>query len=86
MLPLPPENLVRKLAPLLSKIVGVTFVVSGAIFLVLGCFIVFMHGGDSRLVGAVFVGGSLLQILVGVIVVRYFPGFLLGIFYRLRER
>ena len=86
MLPTPPENVVKKLVPLLSKIVGVTFVVSGAIFLVFGCVIAFMHGRDSRLVGAVFVGGSLLQIVVGIIVVRFFPGFMLGIFYKLRER
>jgi len=85
MLPLPPENLVKKLIPLLSKIVGITFVASGAIFLVLGCVIVFLHGGDSRLVGAVFIGGSLLAIFVGIFMIRYLPGWMLGIFYRLRE-
>ncbi len=86
MLPTPPENLVKKLIPLLSKVVGITFFVSGAIFLVLGCVIEFMHGGDSRLVGAVFIGGSILQIFVGIVVVRYVPSLMLGVFRRLRER
>jgi hypothetical protein len=86
MLPQPPENLVKKLIPLLSKVVGVTFVVSGAVFFVLGCVIVFLHGGDSRLVGAAFVGGSLLAIFVGIVMIRYWSGWMLGIFHRLRER
>jgi hypothetical protein len=86
MLPRPPEALVKKMVPLLCKIVGISFIVFGAIFLVMGFVFVFMHGENSKLVGGAFIGGSILQMVIGFLVVRFMPGFMLGIFQSLRDR
>ena len=86
MLPRPPEDLVRKLIPLLSKIVGISFIVGGAIFLPIGCVLLFLHKENTTLIGAVFIGGSIINIALGYIVVRFVPRFMLGIFQSLRDK
>jgi hypothetical protein len=86
MLPRPPENLVKIMVPILCKIVGITSIVFGAIFLPMGCIFFFMHGKNSKLVGGVFIGGSILQIVIGFLVVRYMPRFMLGRYQSLRDR
>jgi len=86
MLPRPPEDLVRKLIPLLSKIVGISFIVGGAIFLLIGCVLLFLHKENTTLIGAVFIGGSIINIVLGFIVVRFVPRFMLGIFHSLRDK
>jgi hypothetical protein len=83
---LPPEGLVRTMVPILCKIVGISFIVVGAIFLPMGCIFLFMHGENSKLVGGVFIGGSILQISIGVLVVRYMPRFMLGRYESYRDR
>jgi predicted lysophospholipase L1 biosynthesis ABC-type transport system permease subunit len=85
MLPQPPEELVRKTVPILAKIVGVSFIVGGAFFLTLGIVLLFVHKENTTLIGAVFVGGSIFNIALGVVVVRYVPKWMLGIFEKLRH-
>ncbi len=79
MLPRPPEDLVKKIVAILCKIVGISFIVFGAIFLALGFIILFTQGENSKLIGSVFIGGSILQIVIGLIVVRFMQRFLMGI-------
>jgi hypothetical protein len=86
MFPRPPEELVRKLAPLLAKIVGIAFIVGGVIFLAIGLAFLFAHGDNAKLMGIVFVGSSILNIVLGVVVVRFVPRFMLGIFEKWRQR
>lgn len=83
---LPPEALVKKMVPILCKIVGIAFIVFGAIFLPMGCIILFMHGDNSKLVGTAFIGGSVFQIVVGIGVVRFVPRIMLGISKSLRDK
>jgi hypothetical protein len=86
MLPRPPEALVRKLVPLLCKIVGIASIIVGSLFLVIGIVLLFTHAQNSLLIGAVFVGGSIFQIAIGFVITRFFPGFMLGIFESLRQK
>ena len=86
MLPRPPEELDRKMVPILAKIVGIAFIVFGTIFLVTGLVLLFVHAENATLIGSVFVGGSVLQIILGFVVVRFVPRFMLGIFERLRQK
>ncbi|HWZ93619.1 MAG TPA: hypothetical protein VNW30_00325 [Opitutaceae bacterium] len=86
MLSRPPEDLVSKLIPLLSKIVGFSFIVGGAIFLPIGCVLLFLHKENTALIGAVFIGGSIVNIALGFIVLRFIPRFMLGIFRSLRDK
>lgn len=86
MLPRPPEALVRKLVPLLCRIFGITFMIVGLLFLLIGVVLLFTHAQNSSLIGAVFVGGSVFQIAIGYVVARFLPGFMLGVFERLRRK
>jgi len=86
MLPRPPEALVRKLVPLLCKIVGISFIVFGSLFLVIGIVLLFTHGQNSLLIGGVFIGGSIFQIAIGYVVTRFFPRIMVGIFESLRQK
>ena len=83
---LPPEDLIRTMVPILCKIVGISFIVLGAIFLPMGGIFLFMHGENSKLVGGVFIGGSIFQIAIGILVVRYMPKFMLGRYQSYRDR
>ncbi|MGA2801364.1 MAG: hypothetical protein ABSE97_03190 [Verrucomicrobiota bacterium] len=85
MLPRPPEYLVKKLIPILSKIIGISCIVSGAIFLPIGCILLFLHKENTTLIGAVFIGGSIISIALGFIVVRFVPRFMLGTSQSLRD-
>ena len=84
MLPRPPEGLVRKLVPILAKIVGIAFIFFGVIFLLIGVVLLFVRAENSALIGTVFVCGSIFHIALGFLVVRFVPRFMLGIFERLR--
>ncbi|MGH7953009.1 MAG: hypothetical protein ACREFE_13990 [Limisphaerales bacterium] len=86
MLPRPPEALVRKLVPLLAKIIGIAFIVGGSIFLIVGLVLLFVHGQNTLLIGAVFIVGSIFDIAIGFVIVRFAPRFMLGIFERLRQK
>jgi hypothetical protein len=86
MLPRPPEELVRKMVPILAKIVGIAFIVFGTIFLVIGLVLLFVHAENATLIGSMFVGGSVLQIILGFVVVRFVPRFMLGKFESLRQK
>jgi hypothetical protein len=82
---MPPEDLVKKMVPILCKIVGIGFIVFGTIFLPMGCIFLFMHGDNSKLIGGAFIGGSILQIVLGIIIVKYVSRLMLGISRSLRE-
>jgi hypothetical protein len=60
--------------------------VFGSLFLVIGIVLLFTHSQNSLLIGGVFVGGSIFQIVIGYVVTRFFPGFMLGIHERLRQK
>lgn len=86
MLPRPPEGLVKKTVPIICKIVGIGFIVGGAIFLPIGCLLLVLHKENTTVIGAVFVGGSILQIVLGIAIVRYVPRIMIGIFQSLRDK
>ena len=86
MLPRPPDQLVRKMLPLLAKIVGIAFIVVGTIFLLIGFVLLFTHKENTTLVGSIFIAGSAIHIALGVVVVRYVPRFMLGILQALRDK
>ena len=72
------ENSFGKLITILSKIVGIGFIVGGVIFLVIGCVLFFIHGENTKLIGGVFVAGSVLNIILGAVVVKFLPRIMVG--------
>jgi len=60
--------------------------VAGSLFLVIGIVLLFSRTQNSLLIGGVFVGGSIFHIVLGFIVTRFCPGFVLGIFESLRRK
>jgi hypothetical protein len=81
--PSPPdssENPLEKFRIILSKIIGISFILGGVIFLAAGCVLLFLHGKNTKLIGGVFVAGSVLNIILGVVVIKFFPKFMSGRF------
>jgi len=66
----PPEG-VTKLLSLLPKIVGIAFIVGGVIFFAVGLALLFVHADNTKLIGVVFIGGSIVNIVLGVVAVRF---------------
>jgi len=84
----PPEEIIKMLVPILCKIVGISFIVGGIIFLPIGCMLLFKQGENTKLVGSVFIGGSVINILLGFVVIKNMPnmpGFMLDKFRKLRD-
>jgi predicted lysophospholipase L1 biosynthesis ABC-type transport system permease subunit len=82
----PSDELFRKLVPLLARIVGFAFIIFGVLFLLAGVACLFSQAANSKMIGAVFIGGSLLHIAVGIVVVKYVAGWMLSIRERLRQK
>lgn len=83
--PKPPEELV-KIVSILCKGVGFAFIAGGIISLLLACILLFKNGNDAIMLAAAFFGGSIFNIVVGTMVVRYMPRFMLGRFQSGRKR
>jgi hypothetical protein len=71
------EDPFGKLMGVLSKVVGGAFIVFGVIFLLTGFALLFAHGRNTKLIGMVFVGGSILHIALGVMVIKFVPRIML---------
>jgi hypothetical protein len=57
----------------------------GIPFFVIGVVCLFLHGDNCKLIGAIFIGGSIMQIAVGVAVVKYVAPLMLSIFENLQK-
>jgi hypothetical protein len=84
-MPLPPEDLVKKMVPILCRVIGVAFIVGGVVGMVLVPVFLFAKGKNALLFVLVFCGGSVLNLAVGFVLIKYMPTFMLPLFRKLRE-
>jgi len=70
-LPRLPADLVKNLISILSKIIGISCIISGAIFLPIGCILLYLRKENTTLIGVVFIAGSIASIALGFIVFRF---------------
>lgn len=85
MMPLPPEDLFKKIVPIICGIVGAFFVIGGMVCMVLLAVFLFGKGENTHKACLVLLGVSVANLSVGTVVIRYMPKFMLSQLQKLKK-
>lgn len=84
-MPLPPEDLIKKTVPFLCRVIGVALIVGGIVALVIVPALLFAKGENTLLLVLLFFGVAVHNLVVGFVVIKYLPNFMLTRFHKLTE-
>ena len=84
-MPLPPEDLFRKIVPIICGIVGAFFIIGGIVSMILMAVFLFGNGDNTHMACLALLGISVANLSVGTIVIRYTPKFMLSLLQKYKE-
>lgn len=83
--PFPPQELFNKMVPVISRLVGIAFMVGGALELLIIPFLFLGEGENITVFAIILFVSAVFSIGVGIVVLKYMPGLMLSISQKIRE-
>ena len=83
--PIPPKGLIKTLVPILARVVGALFILSGIVSLALGIRLSVAEVQGSGAPHLHLIAKGILSLCVGACVVKFMPRFLLSRIEKLKE-